>query len=72
MYLSEKDRLDLLPAPLLAQMGVSEFALSFELSADRKLGSEDPAEVLANLTEHGYHVQMPKDITSILDALAHR
>lgn len=72
VYMAEKDRLEILPAPLRTKMGECELALTFELSGDRKLGSEDPAQVLSNLTAHGYHVQMPRDISSILDSLAHR
>lgn len=57
--MAQEGRLDLLPTPLLAQMGTAELTLSFDLHSDRTLGQEDPVEVLDNLNTHGYHVQLP-------------
>jgi len=72
VYLREKDTLALLPSPLREEMGDAEFALSFELDASRKLNSQDPQEVINNLEERGFHVQMPEDIEALLAKLAHK
>jgi len=42
------DKCDI-PAPVMQQMGEPELALSFMLTADRKLSQEDPTTVLSNL-----------------------
>jgi uncharacterized protein YcgL (UPF0745 family) len=39
--------------------GTPEFALEFELTPERRLAREDPRQVLANLHERGFHLQMP-------------
>jgi len=72
VYLREKDRLDLLPPPLKAEMGVAELALTFELDTNKKLGSEDPLKVISNLEKQGFHVQMPRDVESLIETLAHK
>lgn len=71
IYLRDKKDLDTLPAPVLHQLGDPEFALEFQLSPGRKLGSEDPEEVIANLEGQGFHLQMPKeDVEAILERIA--
>lgn len=62
VWMREPDALDALPEPVRRQLGRAELAMTFELTADRKLGQEDAATVLANLAERGFHVQMPRDI----------
>jgi len=46
------------PDKLLTALGSLEYALDFELHADRKLASENAGTVLANIREHGYHLQI--------------
>ena len=62
--------IDRLPEPLSKQLGTPEQALTFELDAGRRLGTEDPEEVRKNLTDRGYHVQMPRSVESILADIA--
>ena len=59
-----------LPDAVLKQMGEPELALSFMLTANRKLGQEDPATVLSNLKSQGFHIQMPHDIEGQIAAIA--
>lgn len=66
VYVLNEEQLSELPPPLLKQLGEPEHALTFELTADRKLGSENPTEVRANLESEGFHVQMPRDIEDIV------
>ena len=62
LYLSEKDDFSEIPEGLLAVFGEPEFSFSFDLKPDRKLAREDTEEVLKNLDEQGYHLQLQKDI----------
>lgn len=62
MYLLDQAQLEKLPEPVIKQLGTAEFAMEFTLTADRKLGQEDAATVIANLESQGFHLQMPRDI----------
>ena len=59
LYLSEKDRFDLLPDELLALFGKPVFVLEFELREDRTLAQADTRQVLGDLDEQGYYLQIP-------------
>ena len=59
LYLGEKDRFDLLPEGLLILFGKPGFVLEFELTKDRKLAQADASQVLADLHERGYYLQVP-------------
>jgi len=62
LYLVEKDDFSILPPDLLRVFGAPEFSFSFDLTADRKLAREETSEVLGNLQEQGYHLQLQDDI----------
>jgi len=71
VYLAEEGGLDKLPGPVLRQLGAPQFAMSLELLPDTKLGQEDVATVLENLSSQGFHLQMPRDIEQQLASIAH-
>jgi uncharacterized protein YcgL (UPF0745 family) len=57
-----------LPTPLKEVFGEPEFVMDLELSPERKLALEDVHKVMQNLSEHGYHLQLPpqEDVTGLL------
>lgn len=61
LYLPEKDAFEDVPEALMQVFGQPEFALEFELTPDRSLAQEDPVEILSNLEERGFHLQMPPE-----------
>lgn len=61
IYLPEKDNFDEIPEVLMKVFGAAEYALEFDLTPDRKLAQEDAKEVLANIQERGFHLQMPAE-----------
>lgn len=69
VWLRDDDGLGNLPAPVLKQLGQPELAMSIELKATQKLPQEDAETVLANLQSQGYHIQMPSDIESLVEAI---
>ncbi len=69
IYLANQDALNDLPEAVRRQLGTPELALTFDLHPARKLGSEDPAEVMNNLNEQGFHLQMPKNLEPQIRAL---
>jgi uncharacterized protein len=62
LYLLEKDDFSVVPSELLNVFGEPEFSFQFELSPDRQLAKENPAEVYNNLKQQGYHLQMADDL----------
>ena len=62
LYLLDKDDFSIIPQELLRVFGPPEFSFSFDLTEERKLAKEDAAEVLENLTQRGYHLQLQDDI----------
>jgi len=48
-----------LPDDLMARVGDLEYALSFELTAERSLARADAGQVLADIAEQGFYLQLP-------------
>ena len=69
IYLIEGYEFDDLPESLRKVFGEPEFVMILELTPDRKLAYEDVGQVMHNLAEQGYHLQMPpqEDATGLLD-----
>jgi uncharacterized protein YcgL (UPF0745 family) len=61
IYLADKDGFSKLPETIYNSLGIIEFAMEIELSADKKLAKENPATVMENLKNHGFHIQLPDD-----------
>ena len=59
VYLAERDEFSRLPEPLRTQLGSLAFVLDVELTPDRTLAREDPAQVRENLVARGFHLQFP-------------
>ncbi len=59
IYLDQKDDFHNVPHKLLDIFGKPEFVLEFDLTKDRKLAMADAKQVLANIIEQGYHLQIP-------------
>jgi len=69
IYLLEGHDFDDLPVALKKVFGEPGFVMDLELSAERKLAYEDVLQVMQNLGEQGYHLQMPpqSDDTGLLE-----
>jgi hypothetical protein len=62
LYLVDKDDFSIIPDDLLRVFGTPEFSFSFDLTQERELAREDASEVLDNLADQGYHLQLQNDI----------
>lgn len=62
LYLQQKDGFSEVPQDLLQLFGEPEFSFSFNLTLERKLAKEDTSEVLENLQNQGYHLQLQDDV----------
>lgn len=69
IYLSEDSEFDDLPVSLKKVFGEPEIVMNLELTPERKLAYEDVTQVMKNLAEQGYHLQMPpqEDVTGLLE-----
>lgn len=61
IYLAEKDNFDCIPDELKKSMGLLTFAFELNIDKERKLAKEKPEQVIKNLKERGFHLQMPSE-----------
>lgn len=59
LYLPEKDQLDRVPESLIKLIGEIEFSFEFKLDTKRKLLRYESSEVMRNLQDNGFFLQMP-------------
>lgn len=60
LYMAAKDDFAAVPEGLLKLLGQPVYVMDLDLSPQRKLAREDVAEVMRNLQERGWHLQMPE------------
>ena len=61
LYVPSNKPLDELPEALMQLFGRAEHSMDLVLTETRTLAREDIHQVLANLQEQGFHLQMPPD-----------
>lgn len=59
VYLRQADGFEVLPGPIVQQLGALAFVIEIELSSQRKLARENVDAVMVNLESQGYHLQWP-------------
>jgi len=62
LYVAEENGFDPVPESLLRYFGKPVFVMELALHQDRKLAREDVLKVMENLTDQGFHLQMPPDL----------
>jgi uncharacterized protein len=69
IYLADEYAFEDLPVSLRKVFGEPVIVMTLELTPERKLACEDVNQVMQNLAENGYHLQMPpqEDATGLLD-----
>ncbi len=72
IYLAEEDDFDNIPRDVFNTLGIVEFAMELDITADTKLAREETTTVINNLQEHGFHLQLPvrESIETIMSRLA--
>jgi len=61
IYLAEEDEFDCVPREIFNSLGIVEFAMELDITAETKLAREDSVTVISNLKEHGFHIQLASD-----------
>lgn len=59
LYVEQDHGLNRVPEEILSELGETELALTFELTADRVMAREDATLVLSNIQKNGFHLQLP-------------
>ena len=67
LFLAKKDSFDVIPEPLLRVFGDPEFSFEFELNKDKNLVRENSMDVIKNIQERGFHLQMPAENKELLE-----
>jgi len=62
LYVEKEDDFSRVPQALLDIMGELQLVISLELSNDRQLAQADVTQVMQQLAEHGYYLQIPPKI----------
>jgi uncharacterized protein len=70
LYIRQRDDFSDVPEALFKRLGRLDFAMQLELTADKKLARETPEAVMRNLSQQGFHLQMPA--TTAVDELLAR
>lgn len=71
LYLDRKDDFSQVPDAVLRHFGHLELVLEFDLTPQRRMARENPAEVYENLNTRGFHIQLPDDTLPTDEVLAH-
>ena len=61
IYLAAQDDFSCVPPDIMRALGITEFSMELELTADTRLATQDAAAVMKNLSEKGFHLQLPAD-----------
>lgn len=59
LYLKQDAALEDIPPDLARMFGEPQFVIDLELSPERPLAQEDVKQVIRNLDDQGFHLQMP-------------
>lgn len=68
LYLKKPVDFTIIPNPLNEALGELEFVMELDLSTSRTLAQEDIETVRTNLSDQGYHLQIPPTAISLLTA----
>lgn len=60
LYMAARGDFSRVPETLLKMLGEPIHVMDLELHPERRLAQEDVVEVLHNLREQGWHLQMPR------------
>jgi uncharacterized protein YcgL (UPF0745 family) len=59
LFLAKEDDFECVPEEVMKNLGQLEKAMELELTEQSKLARSKPEEVIRNLRERGFHIQMP-------------
>lgn len=72
LFLAEEDNFDCVPKEVMQGFGAPKKAMELEVTPDMKMARSKPEEVLANLEERGFHLQMPPPTHELVEEVLSR
>lgn len=64
LYLAERDDFSPVPANILTSLGNITFSMELDINEQTRLARENPQQVMKNLSENGFHLQLPPSVTT--------
>lgn len=74
IYLPERDDFSRIPPAIMKGIGYATFAMELDITPDTRLARENASDILANIEERGFHLQLPstETVESIMARIADR
>jgi len=69
LYVDRKTGLDKVPELLLKQFGVPELAMTLVVTPEKKLARAEAADVLDQIEQTGFYLQMPPQIDGAINTI---
>jgi uncharacterized protein len=69
LFLAKEDDFECVPPEVMKGFGLPEKAMELELGPDSKMARSKPAEVLENLKQRGFHLQLPPSPNQSLESV---
>lgn len=63
LYVVKKDEFSRVPPALMKMLGGVQFVMELELWADRRMAQVSAEEVMRQLQQHGFFLQLPREFT---------
>ena len=63
VYLTQADDFSVIPKDLMLRLGKLQLVMDLALSSTRSLAQEDVVQVMRNLSESGFHLQLPRNLS---------
>lgn len=61
IYLAEENDFDAIDSSIRNKLGQLDYAMCIEIDENSKLARENPENVIKNLKEKGFHLQLPSE-----------
>lgn len=72
LFLAKEDDFECVPPEVMNAFGAPKKAMELEVKPGMKMARSNPAEVLANLKERGFHLQMPPPTHELVEEVLKR
>lgn len=72
LFLAKEDDFECVPPEVMKAFGAPHKAMELEVTPKMKMARSKPAEVLANLKERGFHLQMPPPTHELVEEILSR
>jgi uncharacterized protein YcgL (UPF0745 family) len=72
LFIAEEDDFECVPEEVMKAFGAPKKAMELELTPETKMARSKPAEIIANLKERGFHLQMPPPTHELVEQILSR